>query len=376
MPELAGLVLTARGHPNVKATHSKTLELVPEGQVSPRGTCILGVGLRGDLEALARLRGPAVFRLRCGDKTAAVHATLNAAWLPGEPLILRTRPEPLARRTLAYAADTGAAGLDRSFVNALATREARLDIEVIAEDPVGPGALFLAHPAGREDARLEAARRLADRRGAEAAGAAEAVAGGQRVLLESADTDVWAAAVSAARTAGGLATLVGGWPAALGAQALSGLPAPAWGYLETWPDGKPARRALLAGLARSGAALLLRLPARQAERILALAGPLLEARDAALIVTPGEELEEVTAGDLTQIAAARAPEAEAWLAVAGTPAQTGAEIDSGLLALARALRGQGVGTKMLAAGLSQAAGISKRDAFNLLVSLEDKAVDN
>ncbi len=369
MPEFSSLVLTARGHSNIRASHAKTLELVPEGQVSPRGTCILGVGLRGDLEVLAHMSGAAVFRLRCGDCMAEVRATLNPAWLPVEPLILRTRPAPLARRTLAYAADTGAAGVDRDLVAALADPGAQLEVEVTAEGPAAPGALFLAHPSGRDDARLKAVRRLADRRSAEVAGVAEAIALGQRVLLESAEPEVWAAAVSASRAAGGLTTLVGGWPQALGAQALSGLAGPAWGHLETWPDGKPARRALLAGLARSGAALLLRLPAGQAGGPLSLAGKLLEGRDAALIVAPGEELEEITAGDLTQVAATRAPEAEAWLAVASTP-EAAADLDPDLLALAHALQGQGVGTKALAAALSQVAGLSKRDAFNLLVSLE------
>jgi hypothetical protein len=376
MPEFSGLVLTARGHPNVKASHAKTLELVPEGQVSPRGTCILGVDLRGDLDALACLRGPAVFRLRCGDRLAEVRARLNPAWLPGEPLILRTRATPLARRTLAYAADTGAAGLDRAFVSALADSEARLEVEVAAEGPPGPGTLVLAHPAGARDARREAAERLAERRVSEAAGLCEAIAAGARVLLESGDPGVWAAAVQAAQAAGGLATLAGGWPAALGAQALSGLGGAAWGQVTAWPDGKPARRALLAGLARSGAALLLRLPAGQAESLLGLAAKALAGREASLVVAPGEALEEATRGSLEEIAGRRAPEAEAWLAVAGLAAEAAQDLDPELLALARSLQGQGVGTKSLAAALSEVAGVSKREAFNILVKNEEKDIES
>ncbi|MGC8983109.1 MAG: DUF371 domain-containing protein [Desulfurococcaceae archaeon] len=36
-------VVTARGHPNIKATHKSTLEITKDREVTPRGDCIVGV---------------------------------------------------------------------------------------------------------------------------------------------------------------------------------------------------------------------------------------------------------------------------------------------------------------------------------------------
>ena len=233
----SGLTLTASGHPNIKASHAKTLELLPEAEVSPRGTCVLGVGLQGNLEALARLRGDIEIVMTCGGRQEQVRAMLSPTWLPCEPLILRRRPTPLARRTLGFAADKGAADLDRGFVAALAEGSARLELQVSALDgAIPPGALFLGQPEGREDARLRMAQRLADLRLTDdLAGLQSEIAAGGRVLLLGSDPSCQAEAVRRARAAGGQATLVGGWSAAAGARALSGFAARICSQIADWP---------------------------------------------------------------------------------------------------------------------------------------------
>ncbi len=378
MSASSGLRLTARGHPNVKASHPKTLEWVPEPELGPRGTCILGVGLAGDLDALARLRGPVEIELRCGGRQERLRACLSPGWLPGEALILRKRPEPLARRTLAVAADKGAADLDRALVAALADPTARLEIAVTPRgEPAPPGALFLAHPAGRETPRLAAARRLADLHLAgDLSGLAATIASGGRVLLESAEESLLAAAVAQTRAVGGLVTLAGGWPEAEGAWALAGLAAPVRAQVRAWPDGKPARRALLTRLAAAGGALLLVLPAGQAESLLGLAAKTLGARAATLVRDPGGPQEAVRQASLPALAESPAPGGAAWLLLEGAAPQAEVEteaaaaaLDPQLLALAGRLQAAGVATKPLAQALAETLGRSRREIFNLLVKL-------
>ncbi|MGP1255937.1 MAG: DUF371 domain-containing protein [Kiloniellales bacterium] len=369
----SGLTLTASGHPNIKASHAKTLELLPEAEVSPRGTCVLGVGLQGDLEALARLRGDIEIVMTCGGRQEQVRATLSPTWLHCEPLILRRRQTPLARRTLGFAADKGAADLDRGFVAALAEVSARVELQVCElGGAIPPGALFLGQPEGREDARLQTAQRLADLRLTDdLAGLESEIAAGGRVLLLDSDPSCQAEAVRRARAAGGQATLVGGWSAAAGARALSGFAARVCSQITDWPNGKPARRDLLARLADSGAALLLPVPAGQGEGLLTLAARTLGERLSVLVVAPNGPMEEVQAGALSELAALRLPRDETWLVVAGAePAASSEALDPKLQALAQRLQAAGVTTKTLAAALAETADISKRDAFNALVKLE------
>ncbi|WP_162906579.1 DUF371 domain-containing protein [Algihabitans albus] len=368
----SGPILTARGHPNVRASHSKTLELVPEADLSPRGTCVLGVALEGDMDAVAGLRGAVELTLTCQGMTQHLRATLNPAWLPGEPLILRRRTLPLTRRTFGFAADKGAADLDRNFIAGLSDSTARLEMEISPTGAHAPaGALFLAGPAGREDARLAAARRLADlrlTRGLE--GLLREIAAGGRVLLESDDLGLQAEAVRLTAEAGGQATLVGGWSAAEGARALSGLAAETWSRLRRWPNGKPARRDLLARLADSGAGLLLPLPAGQGEGLLSLVAKTVGDREAVLIVAPNDPQEESRRGSLIALAEAPLPQGEVWLVVAECEPGEAGQLDSKLAALARRLQAAGVATKTLAAALAETTHLSKRDAFNALIKDE------
>ena len=368
-----GLSLTASGHPNVKASHSKTLEFVPEADLTPRGTCVLGVALQGDLDALAQLRGVATIALDCQGVTEQLKATLNPAWLPGEPLILRRRQQPLVRRTLGFAADKGAADLDRVFVAALGDGDAELEIAIRPTgESVPPGALFLAQPQGREDARLAAARPLADLHLSESLGGLEAeISAGGRVLLESGDPALQAEAVRSVAELGGQSTLVGGWSAAEGARALSGLTAINWSHLIRWPNGRPARRDLLARLADSGAGLLLPLPAGQGEGLLPLLVKALGDRSAALVTAPNRPQEELRRDPVAALVEASLPREEAWLVVAESDVLGDASaLDPKLALLAKRLQAAGVATKTLAAALAETQQLSKRDVFNALIKDE------
>jgi len=54
-----------RGHPNIAATHGKTLELTRDVEISRRATCVLGVASDHDDRALLALRGRVEVVLEC-----------------------------------------------------------------------------------------------------------------------------------------------------------------------------------------------------------------------------------------------------------------------------------------------------------------------
>ena len=72
---------TGRGHPAIRATHTKTLELVPGTELTERGTCIVAVDTSA--EPPAPMAGPVRVRISAGDVRASFDARANPNWQPG-----------------------------------------------------------------------------------------------------------------------------------------------------------------------------------------------------------------------------------------------------------------------------------------------------
>ncbi|WP_257596650.1 16S rRNA (cytidine(1402)-2'-O)-methyltransferase [Parerythrobacter lacustris] len=134
--------MRAQGHTNIKATHKRTFELVPESDLTESGTCIVGVSTLCDREALLRLRGQVRIELACGGCHDVVHARINPFYIASDPLIIRTNPQA-QHRSLCIDADKGSASLDRRLVAALRSPDAQLDITISEIDGDRSGALFL-----------------------------------------------------------------------------------------------------------------------------------------------------------------------------------------------------------------------------------------
>ena len=62
-----------RGHPNVTATHDKTLEFTRDAEISRRATCVLGVASDHDDRALLALRGRVEVDARVRRRARRVH---------------------------------------------------------------------------------------------------------------------------------------------------------------------------------------------------------------------------------------------------------------------------------------------------------------
>ena len=126
---MAAVTGTAAGHPNIRATHAKTLELAREEEIGERATCVVGVAARLDEEALAALHGRVALTLAVGSATETVRGRLNPAFQPGDPLVVRRAPE-VVRNAVVIDADRAASDLARSFVAELATPACRIALTV------------------------------------------------------------------------------------------------------------------------------------------------------------------------------------------------------------------------------------------------------
>ena len=133
----------ASGHPDIRATHRKTLELTRDDGITARATCVVGVGARLDEEPLARLQGRVALTLSVGEHSETVRGRLNPAFRPGDPLVVRRAPA-VTRDALIVDADRAAADLPRPFVALLADAGARITLTVeLVADATGPGVLVV-----------------------------------------------------------------------------------------------------------------------------------------------------------------------------------------------------------------------------------------
>jgi hypothetical protein len=148
---------TARGHPCIRATHGKTLELTRDTEITERATCVVGIATELDEEALAALCGRVALTLGVGDESVTVRGRLNPAFRPGDPLVVR-RAADVTRNALIVDADTTAADLSRAFVERLADPGAEIAVkieetgepapEVVVATGADPEAVVAAHEAG------------------------------------------------------------------------------------------------------------------------------------------------------------------------------------------------------------------------------------
>ncbi len=180
---MAAVTGTAAGHPNIRATHAKTLELTRDADIGERATCVVGVAAELDEEALAGLHGRVALTLSAGTESVVVRGRLNPAFQPGDPLVVRRSPD-VTRNAVIVDADVVAAGLPRPLVAALADEDARISVSV--EELAGEGApgVLMVSPA--------ASGAPAD--------TASSLERGQRVTVGSDATSVIAAAHDAGHT--------------------------------------------------------------------------------------------------------------------------------------------------------------------------------
>jgi hypothetical protein len=177
------------GHPAIRATHGKTLEIISDAAITERATCVVAVGARS--EPPQPLAGPVRITITAGGASFTLDALANPLWDPSGPAVIRRSPLRLPG-TLATGASAAAADLPRPLATALADPAA--DVEVLVEPaPTTPAVVLFAADAARPaDPTLAAEVAAADLVVAEDAAArrlvplSSAVPDAQRVLLVAA----------------------------------------------------------------------------------------------------------------------------------------------------------------------------------------------
>lgn len=410
------VVLTARGHPHVAASHAKTLEITRDPSLTERGTCIVGVQGQWDDATLLRLRGRQLVTLRAGDRTDSFEATVSPSFLGGGSLVVR-RGADLADRTFAFASTKGAADLDRGMVAALRSPDAVLEVTLA---PLGsevlPGVLYVVGlPIGNHDDMTPRARQVlqavdvvlaedtrryrtlardlglpaSDVRshhlGNEAdAGDAivDALVGGARMALVSdAGTPVVSdpgyPLVRQAREAGVTVRPVPGPSAPVVALSAAGLPADVVTFAGFLPRRGAARRTFLAELgARPGTLVVFEAPHRLLPALADL-GTVLPGRELCVgreLTKVHEELRWTTTDTAATDLGDAGPRGEYTLVIGPAPpkAVPSDVEDDTVLRLLHAL-GDAVPTRTLADALAAASGLSRRDAYRTVLAQRGEA---
>jgi hypothetical protein len=206
---------SGRGHPSIRASHGKTLELVRDGAVGARATCVVAVGVELDEDALLRLSGPAELELSVGAVRDVVRGRINPAYRAGDRLVAR-RAGAATRDAFLIDADKAASDLDRALVAALADPAAVVAIGVREVGRERVGTLVVAGDAawGGSLAPEDAADRVASPDAALAR-----LADGERVAVGSATPVL----VRAARDAGHIVLPSAGQPPIAAALAVAGV---------------------------------------------------------------------------------------------------------------------------------------------------------
>ncbi len=410
------------GHPNLTATHNKTLELTRDADISRRATCVLGVGSRHDDRALLGLRGEVEVVLECGGTRDTFTATMSPFFLGDRSLVFR-RGEGLRGRTAAYGATKTAADIDRDLVAALDSpaRELRVTMRSLRPE-AAPGVLFIVSlPIGNdadlgrrsvdvlervdlvlaEDTRR--VRALAQRNGFTVARSAsyhehneaervdrviEQLRRGARVALVSdAGTplcsDPGYVVVSRAVEAGIAVTPVPGPSAVLAVVAASGLPVDRFVFAGFLPRRSSQRRQAMRELSASGHAVVCFETANRLPEMLA---------DVAAVcpdwrVCIGREMtktfEEFRRGRADELAAALASETmlgECALVIAPPAHAAASSVADGNVTsserdvevVLRSLLAQGVPASTLAQGLKSLPGIGRNEAYARVLALSQE----
>lgn len=407
---------TCRGHPNIAATHAKTLEFTRDTEISRRATCVIGVASDHDDAALRALRGRVEIKLRCNGFEDALTATVSPFFFGGDSLVVRRGPG-LRARTFAFDASRASSDLDRALVSELTRSASELHVTV-RELGTGtaPGALFVVSvPIGNDDdisrravdvltnvdlvlaedtRRLHAlAQRLGvtmppslsyhDHNEAERTPEVlERLAAGTRVALVSdagtpLTSDPGYVLVSRAVAQGIDVVPVPGPSAVLAVLAASGLPVDRFVFAGFLPRGSAARQRELRALAGLGIAIVVYEAPNRVGKLLA---------DVAAVgpgwrVCVGREVtkvfEEFRRGTASELAAGYAGEEralgeftvvivpEAVEAVEAVEAAVGGDD-----ALLRALLAEGVPASTLAQALKQARGMRRNAAYDYVLGLE------
>jgi hypothetical protein len=349
--------LVGRGDDRIRATHTKTLELTVDAAITERATCVLAVAVHP--EPAQPLAGPVRITISAGGESFSLQAQANSSWDPAGSAVVRRSPLRLPG-TLATHADAASSDLPRSLVAALRAPGTVVEVTVQPErTQQRTVVLYAADPTRPFDARLQAELNAADTVLAEDAGAralvgrATPTAGGPRVLVV-ATRDLPGRSVLADLSTVPVETV--GLPARLAAASAS----PSRGPLLLAPDDADPRELLRTTPA--GHRLVLTTEADRLPALLALA---LDVRGSATATLAQEYAPPLPVVD------GQVPElpSQDIVHICFGPADERTALDPNVRAAIAHLLEDGVATKTAAKALADLTGLSRRDAYDVVMTL-------
>jgi len=365
--------ILGRGHPAIRASHGKTLELTAESAITARASCVVGVGAQLPAYPVA---GPIRLTLSAADASVSWRAIGNSSWWPASGSAVIRRSGQRLPDTFATDAEVAAGDLPRSLTEALAdpATTVALLVERAAWPATGPATLVRCRLAGTGPDRL-----LAE---AAAAGAVLAEDPPARAWLSSAGIPVSATATAAGclaaggrvlAVAGGEGSDLTGLLAAADAVEVLGLPAElavSAAAADHAPvlhaEGVRWRELPLLAAAHPAMALTFRCPADRLPRLLAELGR----ERSSLVLAAMDDPERPVRGDLASLPLP--DRGEVACRVAGLPAiADGPAIEPS--ELVRQLLAQSVTPRTVALAVAALPGWSRRAAYQYVLALSEQS---
>lgn len=133
---------SARGHVNITAMHSSTLEITKGDDLTKNGDCVVAVGATKSLVELSER-----FRRLCALDNSRIQLTISAGGFMdvlsgrGNSMLTFNHPEDIVTRrsshisdrTLMIAADKGARDLNRKLVRSLCSPDTSVTLRIIVQ---------------------------------------------------------------------------------------------------------------------------------------------------------------------------------------------------------------------------------------------------
>ena len=135
-------VIEASGHPKIRASHTTTLEITKEADLTERGDCIVATcaskgaaDLSPEFTKLVKNNAArVVLRIKVANRSETIIGRGDERLLLNHPndLVVR-KSDYVCPRTLMVSADKSASDLSREFVRVLRDRSSRIVVEIVAE---------------------------------------------------------------------------------------------------------------------------------------------------------------------------------------------------------------------------------------------------
>jgi hypothetical protein len=120
----------AQGHRLLRATHSKSIEITSDRDITARATCVIGVGAKLPAMQLRQLRGQVKVTLSSGKAFAEIIGQVNPSYDSDRRLVIR-RSGATDGDTFLIHTDTTADELPRALVDALRGPDVLLHVDTV-----------------------------------------------------------------------------------------------------------------------------------------------------------------------------------------------------------------------------------------------------